>query len=118
MHEDPDRVTTTYVVHAHNDYAQWAMELGLPGIILMILFLAWWAVAVVRVWRDGHSSAFVRAASVASAAVLAHSLVDFPMRTSAIAGCFAFCIALLADRRAPQVASSGDLRPTRHVVIR
>ena len=118
MHEDPDRVTTTYVVHAHNDYAQWAMETGLPGIILMILFLAWWAVAVIRVWRDGQSSAFVRAASIASAAVLAHSLVDFPLRTSAIAGCFAFCIALLADRRAPQAANSGDLRPTRHVVIR
>jgi O-antigen ligase len=118
MHEDPDRVTPVYVVHAHNDYAQWVMEMGLPGIILMLLFLAWWARAVLRVWRDGQSSAFVRAATIASAAVLAHSLVDFPLRTSAIAGCFAFCLALLADRRAPQVASRGDLRPTRHIVIR
>ena len=117
IHENPDRVSRTYVIHAHNDYAEWAMEMGIAGIILMILFLAWWAVAVVRLWRDGQSSAFVRAASIASAAVLVHSLVDFPLRTSAIAACFAFCIALLADRRAPQATSSRDLRPTRHVVI-
>ena len=118
MHEDPDRVAPTYVVHAHNDYAEWAMEMGASGIVLMILFLGWWARAVVRVWSDGQASAFARAASIASAAVLAHSLVDFPLRTSAIAGCFAFCMALLADRRAPPVRNSGDLRPTRHIVVR
>jgi O-antigen ligase len=117
MNEDPDRVTTTYVIHAHNDYAEWAMETGLPGIIVMILFLAWWARAVANLWRDADSSAFAKAASIASAAILAHSLVDFPLRTSAIAACFAFCLALLADRRSPQVAHVGDLRPTRHLVI-
>ena len=118
MHENPDRVTTTYVIHAHNDYAEWAMETGLSGIIVMILFLAWWARAVTNVWRDADSSAFAKAASIASAAILAHSLVDFPLRTSAIAATFAFCLALLADRRSPQAAHAGDLRPTRHVTIR
>lgn len=117
MHENPDRVTTTYVIHAHNDYAEWVMETGLPGIIVMISFLAWWGRAVITVWRDVDSSAFAKAASIASAAILAHSLVDFPLRTSAIAGCFAFCLALLADRRSPQVAHAGDLRPTRHVLV-
>lgn len=117
MHEDPDRVTPTYAVHAHNDYAQWAMETGLPGIILMLGFLLWWLLAVVRVWRDADASAFARAASIASAAILIHSIVDFPLRTSGIAACFAFCIALLADRRSPQLADSDDLRPTRHVVL-
>lgn len=118
MHEDPDRVTTTYVIHAHNDYAQWAMEMGIPGMLLMILFLAWWVRAVIRVWGDGQPSAFARAATIASAAILAHSLVDFPLRTSAIAACFAFCIALLADRRSPQATNAGDFRPTRHITIR
>lgn len=118
MYEDPDQVGSTYVIHAHNDYAQWAMETGLPGILVMILFLAWWGRAVVGVWRNAESGVFAKAASIASAAVLAHSLVDFPLRTSAIAGCFAFCLALLADRRSPQAANPGDLRPTRHLVIR
>ncbi len=118
MHQDPDQVTSTYSIHAHNDYAQWAMETGLPGILVLILFLAWWTRAVVGVWRNADSSAFAKAASIASAAVLAHSLVDFPLRTSGIAASFAFCLALLADRRSPQPANPGDLRPTRHVVIR
>ena len=118
MHENPDRVTTTYVIHAHNDYAEWAMETGLAGIVVLILFLAWWARAVTNVWRNADSSAFAKAASIASAAILAHSLVDFPLRTSAIAASFAFCLALLADRRSPQAAHAGDLRPTRHVTIR
>jgi O-antigen ligase len=117
MHEDPDRVIRTYSNHAHNDYAEWLMELGLPGLVLMILFLAWWARVTIGIWSDAQASAFARAASIASAAVLAHSLVDFPLRTSAIAASFAFCIALLADRRSPQIAKSGELRPTRHLII-
>ena len=118
MHEDPDQVTSTYSIHAHNDYAQWAMETGLPGILILALFLAWWGRAVIAVWSNADSGAFAKAASIASAAVLAHSLVDFPLRTSAIAACFAYCLALLADRRSPQASNPGDLRPTRHVVLR
>jgi O-antigen ligase len=118
LFEDPDAVSSTYVIHAHNDFAEWAMETGAPGIILLLLFLAWWARAVLGVWRNADSGAFARAASIASAALLAHSLVDFPLRTSGLAGVFALCVALLADRRAPQAAHAGDLRPTRHVVIR
>lgn len=118
MYEDPDLVTTTYVVHAHNDFAEWAMETGLPGILVLVLFLAWWSRAVLEVWRNADSAAFARAASIASAALLAHSLVDFPLRTEALAGTFALCIALLADRRSRQIAHPDDLRPTRHVTIR
>ena len=117
LFEDPDAVTTTYVVHAHNDFAEWAMEMGAPGIVVLLLFLAWWAKAVIGVWRNADSGAFARAASIASAALIAHSLVDYPLRTTGLAGVFALCVALLADRRAPQAVHEGDLRPTRHVVI-
>jgi O-antigen ligase len=117
LFEDPDVVNNIYVIHAHNDFAEWAMETGAPGIIMLLLFLAWWARAVFLVWRNADSGAFARAASIASAALLAHSLVDFPLRTNGLAGVFALCIALLADRRAPQAAHAGDLRPTRHVTI-
>lgn len=117
MNEDPASVISTYVIHAHNDYAEWVMELGVPGVILLLLFLAWWLKAVITVWRRVDSGPFARAASIASAALLAHSLVDFPLRTSALASAFALCLALLADRRPAQQSSPGDLRPTRHVVI-
>lgn len=118
LYEQPDQVTTTYVIHAHNDYAELALETGIAGIVLMVLFLAWWAVAVWRVWRTAEAGPFARAASIASAAILVHSLVDFPLRTAAISSCFAMCLALLADRRAPPPKEASDLRPTRHIVIR
>lgn len=118
LYEDPATVTDTYVVHAHNDYAELALETGVPGIIVMLLFLAWWAAAVWRVWRSVEAGPFARAASIASAAILAHSLVDFPLRTAAISACFGMCLALLADRRAPPPSDPSDLRPTRHFVFR
>jgi len=118
LYERPEQVTNIYVVHAHNDYAELALETGIPGIIVILLFLAWWLFAVWRVWRTAEAAPFVRAASIASAAILVHSLVDFPLRTAAISTCFAMCLALLADRRAARAKEASDLRPARHTVIR
>lgn len=117
LYESPDAVTTEYVIHAHNDYVELALELGLPGVILLLLFFGWWLVQSLAVWRKSEGGPWARAASIASAAVLVHSLVDFPLRTAAISACFAMCVALLADRQAPVRQERSDLRPTRHVVI-
>jgi O-antigen ligase len=117
LYESPDSVTNEYVIHAHNDYAEIILELGLPGIILLLMFIGWWAAACLAVWRKGEGGEWARAASIATAAVLVHSLVDFPLRTAAISSCFAMCLAILADRRAPVRQETQDLRPTRHVVI-
>jgi O-antigen ligase len=118
LYEDQDAVTPIYVNHAHNDYAEIVLEMGLPGAALILLFLAWWVRAVWRVWRSAEAGPYARAASIASAAILAHSIVDFPLRTAAIATCFAMCLGLMASRRAPPPQEPGDLRPTRHVVIK
>jgi O-antigen ligase len=118
MHEDLSGITPTYVIHAHNDYVELILELGLAGIVLIVLFLMWWVVTVRRTWLTTESGPFARAASIASAAVLAHSLVDFPLRTAAVSAAFGMCLALLADRRPPQAADATDIRPTRHLVIR
>jgi len=116
LYEDPAKVGATYVVHAHNDYAEVALEMGFAGVLLIVLFLLWWAVALGRIWAKAGGGSFARAATVASAAILAHSLVDFPLRTAAIGAVFGMCLALLADRRPPQVVDASDLRPTRHFV--
>jgi O-antigen ligase len=119
LYEVPEQVTSVYVVHAHNDYAELALELGLPGIILMLLFLVWWSVAVWRASRTNEAGPFARAAAIASAAILVHSIVDFPLRTAAIAASFAMCLALLSSSRAaPPKQDEGELRPARHVIIR
>ena len=117
LYESPASVISEYVVHAHNDYAELALELGIPGVLLMLLFLAWWGRAVWAVWRRAEGGPFTRAASIASGAVLIHSLVDFPLRTAAISACFAMFMALLSDRRTPPRRDPADLRPTRHLVF-
>jgi O-antigen ligase len=118
LYESRDQISTTYVVHAHDDYLELALELGVGGILLIIAFLAWWARAVWRAWRDADAGIYARAASIATAAILVHSLVDFPLRTAAIDAAFAMCLALLIDRRAPVARERSDLWPTRHVVLR
>lgn len=111
-HEDQAAVGNTYVNHAHNDYLELVLETGLPGLLLMLAFLTWWGIRVFRVWKSPSSSHFAKAATIASAAVLAHSIVDYPLRTAAIASVFAACLALML--MAPRQRESGQAR---HVVI-
>ena len=117
LYESPDRVTPEYVIHAHNDYAELALELGLAGVFLIVGFLAWWGAAVRAGWRIGGGGPYARAAAIASAVILVHSLVDFPLRTAAISASFAMCLALLIDRRPAQRQDPTDLRPARHLVV-
>jgi O-antigen ligase len=118
LYEDPGSIGAIYVVHAHNDYVELLLEMGVAGALLLGIFLVWWGVAVRRVWISADAGPFAKAASIASAAILAHSLVDFPLRTAAISAVLGVCVALLADRRPAQATDSGDLRPTRHFVVR
>jgi O-antigen ligase len=115
LYERAEQVSTIYVIHAHNDYAELILELGVAGVILIALFLLWWGVAVWRTWRTAEAGPFPRAAAIASAAVLVHSFVDFPLRTAAISACFGMCLALLADSRAAPPKEKKALRRGRHV---
>jgi O-antigen ligase len=117
LYESADRVTSEYVIHAHNDYAELVLELGAAGAVLIVLFLAWWALAARAGWKPAVGGPYARAASIASAVILIHSLVDFPLRTAAISATFAMCLALLIDRRPSQRQDANDLRPTRHLVV-
>ncbi len=118
LYEDHDRLDpTTTVPHAHNDYLELGLETGVPGLVVLLLFLIWWGGAAWRAWTRPDAGDYARAAAVASAAILVHSLVDFPIRTAAISTCFALCLALLIQRRPPPAAEPATLRPTRHVVV-
>jgi O-antigen ligase len=119
QHEVPADVTRFFVNHAHNDYLEIVLELGIAGAILILLFLAWWAAAAIRIWKSPLSTPFARAATVATAVVLAHSIVDFPLRTAAISTIFAACLGLMSQhlRSAPPAAKPGELRPSRHVKL-
>ena len=117
LYESADHVTPEYVVHAHNDYAELTLELGLAGVLLIGVFLAWWTAAARAGWRTGGGGPYARAASIASAVILVHSVVDFPLRTAAISATFAMCLGLLINRRPAQRQDPADLRPARHLVV-
>lgn len=118
LYEQPATVGPTYINHAHNDYVELLLEGGIAGLLLLIGFLFWWARQTIAVWRSPLSSNFARAATVAAGAILAHSIVDYPLRTAALAAVFAACIGIMAQpaRRAAREETS-DVRPAKHLVI-
>ncbi|MGF1549993.1 MAG: O-antigen ligase family protein [Sphingomonadaceae bacterium] len=117
IYENPAAISHLFVNHAHNDYLELALETGLPGIILLGLFMIWWTSRGIAIWRDGEIDYFARAATVASAAILAHSLVDYPLRTAAIGALFAACCALMAGARprAKRARKKREARQPRHL---
>ena len=98
--ENPAEITRFYMNHVHGDYIELALETGIPGLLLILFFLWWWGRRTIAVWGAEEPDYFARAATIASAAILAHSLVDYPLRTAAISAVFAMCCALMAEPRA------------------
>lgn len=99
-YEDPATIRETWINHAHNDVVEIVLETGLPGLVLMLLFFVWWARRSYHLWAGAEApDHFARAAVIASGAIIAHSLVDYPLRTAAISALFAVCLALMAQPR-------------------
>ncbi len=116
MQENPAEVTRVYMNHVHGDYIELALETGLAGIILILIFLIWWVRRAIAVWTPGSGHLFGRAATIASGAMLAHSLVDYPLRTAALSALFAICCGLMVERRLSR-RDEADGRPrARHLV--
>jgi O-antigen ligase len=106
-YENPEQTGREFVNHAHNDYLELALELGAAGLLLVIAFLLWWVRATARAWRNEfHGVELARAGSVMVGILLLHSLVDYPLRTSALAAVFAMACAFLMQAPAPRVRSS------------
>lgn len=99
-YEQPGEVTRWYINHVHGDYIELALETGIVGLAVLLVFAAWWLARIVAIWRADQPDYFARAATIASAAMLAHSVVDYPLRTAAMSALFAACCALMAEPRA------------------
>jgi len=96
-YENPALVDGTYMNHAHNDYLELALETGAPGLALLGAFMLWWSRRALAVWRSAqHADGFARAATIASAAILIHSSVDYPLRMTAISALLALCCGLMS----------------------
>lgn len=76
----------TYANQAHNDWAQWAVEGGLPMLCLMLALAVWIFPRAIRTgWGCG------------AAAVLLHCFVDYPIQRPAVAAVFFSLIAAVAS---------------------
>ena len=108
-------MTSTYAARAHNDVLQVLIELGVPGAVLMLAFAALLLVKPARKIpiRDDAANAHHRVSIVTGVAIwvpLLHSLVDYPLRTLAVATVLAVLLATqLAAHRSgnPHAAVAG-----------
>jgi len=108
-----DTLINTYANRAHNDVVEAWLETGVFGLILMGLFVSWLLLRSMAVWRTppppGASDldwSLARASTVVIGLVLAHSFVDYPLRTGAMMAIMVFACALLIEP--PAGAEAGD----------
>lgn len=98
-----DLVDETIANHAHNDFLELWLETGVAGPALAGIFVVWLLVATVAAWRrPAHAPdaqlvdrLLPRAAALIVILLVAHSAVDYPLRTNAVLALFAFCCGLL-----------------------
>lgn len=117
LSENPAVVDRFFVNHAHNDYLELVLEGGIAALAILLAFLGWWTTLVARLWRSPVSGQFVKAATIASGTMLAHSIVDYPLRTAALACVFALCLALMARGPAADAGPTSARQRSRHINI-
>jgi O-antigen ligase len=98
-HEQVDAVSKVSANNAHNDYLELIAEGGVLGVLLICATLAWWLKQARASLGAARENTLPAAAAIASGAALAHSLVDYPLRTTALAVVFAFCLGVMARVR-------------------
>ncbi len=101
--EPLEQLDPTFFNHAHNEYLETWLEAGWPGAILIIAFFVWFGRRFWAAWRASPSRErdLQRAASIALLVMLAHSAVDYPLRTATLACLFALCAAILEKAGRP-----------------
>ena len=108
-----DTIANTYANHAHNDFLELWLETGVMGPVLLCLFTVWLGFSIAKLWRrpatetSAFDCALGRAATVVIGLLMAHSFVDYPMRTEAIMAIFAVCCALVIE---PLRGDEGGIR--------
>jgi hypothetical protein len=93
-----------YANRAHNDLLEFTLETGIFGLLLLIAFLAWFCRRFYEVWfspplnESSEELLLEKGATLIIALLLAHSVVDYPLRTTSLAAIFAFFCAILANK--------------------
>jgi O-antigen ligase len=98
-----DTLAGRYANRAHNDVLELWLEAGVVGLSMMAMFSIWLLLRGVEVWRRSAYGTraidryLARAATLVVALLVAHSFVDYPLRTAALMSIMAFACALLIE---------------------
>ncbi|QNG48502.1 O-antigen ligase family protein [Sphingobium yanoikuyae] len=106
--EPLEQVGPLRVNNAHNDYLEFALEAGLPGLILLILVLALIAGATIHGLRPSNPPrrrALILACAGGLFILMGFSLVDYPLRMHSIAIVAAMLLGLITG--APITPANG-----------
>lgn len=113
--EKSQTAVAAFANRAHDDLAEFLLETGLIGAGLVVFFLVWLVRQFDAVRRqpkadeDPLQLLLLRASTLILTLLLAHSLVDYPLRTTALSAVFAiFCGFLAGPAYAP---FRGEPRP-------
>lgn len=113
IHEPMHLLQPSYLNHAHNDWLEVLLELGLAGALLLALALAWWAYKSLAAWRSRGATALLqRAGSAMILMTMLASIVDYPARTPLIM--VVLVIAAIWLNTASYSASRQPASPMRH----
>jgi len=106
-----DALLDAYVNRAHNDFLELWLEAGVAAMVLMALFFVWLFRRSLKVWRRNPDVAQLdlslqRSGTIVIGLIVAHSALDYPLRTGAMMAVLALACALLMD--APRDALALD----------
>ncbi|MCV3210537.1 O-antigen ligase family protein [Mesorhizobium sp. YC-39] len=91
IYEKEGMIFKQFVNHAHNEYLEIAFEGGILAVLLMAFYFVLLLVSFARIRRDP----LQKAAFLSVSFLLIHSLVDYPLRTAALAMTFAYMNAVI-----------------------
>ena len=100
IYENPSDIFQKFVNHAHNDYLELILELGILVLLPIILFYT-------RVLKSLITNPVDGVLSLSLLIVLVHSIVDYPLRTYTVAVLFAFATAIIFRKR-PKTHDFGE----------
>lgn len=104
-YEVRDAINASYVNHAHNDFLEVTLEGGIIGLSLIFLYIGMFS-------RQSYlviGNPLQKLAMLSIIVILIHSIVDYPLRTMAVAMVFAFLNALLFSSYEHNKVRSGAL---------
>lgn len=99
--ESLEYVSPAKAGRAHNDYVELAIESGAVGLLVLLAWFAWLAIAVWRRWRDEDRWLAV-AAHASLVCVALQSVLDYPLRSQALLCTAAVLVVMLLPAKAKE----------------